>query len=378
MPAFFADCRLYFGATGLVTILLTAAIHRWPKAFAGLERNEVLNGLLLFGLVLLPLLYLELASPSTRAMNKTSIFIPDAERGWKYKPGMSGEWGGVPVRINSQGYRGPVIPYAKPAGQVRILFLGDSITFGYRIERDQDTIPAQVEANLQNHTGRPITAINAGVGGYSPWQEWIQLQSEGLRYDPDWILLSFVLNDVTEKIRLVQFGGKDRGYQLSQNINGMLDHSNFYFFLTRKLLPTLVLGIQTRQGAVEKELQFGQSLVLDADSPQIQALWDITLANMEKIITLCQRENKKIGLILFPYTFQIVNADTMNQPQEVVIAFAAKHGVPVLDLLPLYAEKFTAEPILMDDLFFDDNHPTAAGAQAAAEWIAAWLEPQLD
>ena len=58
-------------------------------------------------------------------------------RGWTNRPGWIEQHEGRVVRINSKGLRGPEMPYEKPDGERRILFLGESLTFGVRVdERD--------------------------------------------------------------------------------------------------------------------------------------------------------------------------------------------------------------------------------------------------
>lgn len=87
------------------------------------------------------------------------------------------------------------IPLAKPAGEVRILFLGDSCTFGAGVEVTE-TFPAFVERYLaEDVPGTRFECINAGVPGYSLFQGWRLLETEGLAYDPDVIVISFGSND---------------------------------------------------------------------------------------------------------------------------------------------------------------------------------------
>ena len=102
----------------------------------------------------------------------TGIFVKDRELGWKLKPNVEDKWGGVKVKINSKGLRGPEINYRKLPHVRRILFLGDSVTFGYLLERDDQTYPSQVARILKKKLLLAVESINAGVGGYSPWQEY--------------------------------------------------------------------------------------------------------------------------------------------------------------------------------------------------------------
>jgi hypothetical protein len=70
-----------------------------------------------------------------------------------------------PVKINSRGLRGPVIPYERTPGQLRLLFIGDSIAFGYGV-RDEEVVTARVGALLEGH-GLSAEVINASVPAYN-------------------------------------------------------------------------------------------------------------------------------------------------------------------------------------------------------------------
>jgi hypothetical protein len=45
------------------------------------------------------------------AGQRTNLYIRDAELGWRLRPGTTGPWGGVEVKIDGKGLRGPEVPY---------------------------------------------------------------------------------------------------------------------------------------------------------------------------------------------------------------------------------------------------------------------------
>ncbi|MFZ5802460.1 MAG: GDSL-type esterase/lipase family protein [Candidatus Omnitrophota bacterium] len=93
--------------------------------------------------------------------------------------------------INSHGLRSPEIPYAKPPGEQRVLVLGDSVAFGFGVSDEQT-----FSRILQEQLGEGYAVINAGVGGYNTYLEYEFLRAEGIRYDPDVVILAVCLNDV--------------------------------------------------------------------------------------------------------------------------------------------------------------------------------------
>jgi lysophospholipase L1-like esterase len=99
------------------------------------------------------------------------------------------------VTLNSHGLRDEEIPYEKPAGERRILVLGDSVAFGWGVDQG-DTFSDRMEPRLKQLTGGAWQVINAGVNGYTSEQELEYLSIEGLRYSPDIVVLLYVGNDL--------------------------------------------------------------------------------------------------------------------------------------------------------------------------------------
>ena len=112
---------------------------------------------------------------------KPGLYELDPETGKRMRPGWTGNEFGAPVEINSLGLRNPEISYARTPGRYRILALGDSWTFGFRLE-EPDSYPRQLETVLNQRaraSGEPanIEVINSGVIGYSTAQEAASLRA---------------------------------------------------------------------------------------------------------------------------------------------------------------------------------------------------------
>ena len=128
---------------GLIAFALLTQI-RWLGSIA--RKPVAINLLLAITTAALPITILELtlrpfAFLSGRA---TNIFINDEELGWKLKPLARGKASQVNVAINSKGVRDREIPYTHPSNRKRILFIGDSVTFGFGLEEEQ-TFPYLVQ-----------------------------------------------------------------------------------------------------------------------------------------------------------------------------------------------------------------------------------------
>jgi hypothetical protein len=102
----------------------------------------------------------------------------------------------VRIDVNPMGLRDPRQSYAKPPGTFRILALGDSYVEAAQVPAEQ-AVAARLEARLQAVTGRPVEVINGGVFGYGTGQELLLLDEEGVKYQPDLVVLFFChCNDI--------------------------------------------------------------------------------------------------------------------------------------------------------------------------------------
>ena len=126
------------------------------------------------------------------------FFLTDAARGQRLAPGYDGWFAGVPVHINALGFRDRR-DYAldKPPNTLRILVLGDSVTFGHGT-LDDTTYPYLLEQRLRGW--RPDVnweVWNLGVPGYNTRQELDYLKEIGPRAQPDVVVVGFYPNDFT-------------------------------------------------------------------------------------------------------------------------------------------------------------------------------------
>jgi hypothetical protein len=106
---------------------------------------------------------------------------------------------------NSRGLRDArEFPYAKPAGTLRVLVLGDSHTQGYEV-RQEATFSAVLERYLARR-GVRAEVLNAGVSGFSTAEELAYLENEGYKYQPDVVVLGFYANDFEDNLKAGLFG----------------------------------------------------------------------------------------------------------------------------------------------------------------------------
>src|SRR5512143_3674992 len=94
----------------------------------------------------------------------------------------------------SRGYRDLERPLPKPPGVRRAVCIGDSFTWGASILFD-DAWPQRVERFLTRERHEPWEAVNLAESGLNAVQEAGRLEREGFAYDPDVVVVGYVLND---------------------------------------------------------------------------------------------------------------------------------------------------------------------------------------
>lgn len=126
--------------------------------------------------------------------------VYDPSKGWMSKPNLRDMkvFGNKVLNTNSRGLRAKQeYSYRKDRNKVRILILGDSFTFGAEVS-DDETYPYCLQQMLPH-----VEVINMGVHGYGHDQMLILLREEGLKYQPDIVMLGFLPMDMPRN--LLQF-----------------------------------------------------------------------------------------------------------------------------------------------------------------------------
>lgn len=118
---------------------------------------------------------------------------PNLKLLYRPSPGASNQAQGVLNQINNEGFRDREFPYEKPAGVKRIIFLGDSVVYGYGVTLE-DTIAKKLEKKF-GEAGQKVEVLNFGVSGYDSAQAVEFLKELGLKFSPDLVIAGYTLND---------------------------------------------------------------------------------------------------------------------------------------------------------------------------------------
>jgi len=198
------------------------------------------------------------------------------------------------------------------------------------------------------------------------------------------VVVGFVLNDVTERFDLVAFGGGEQAYQLRESYTSALDrllsHSAIAFHagnFARELKARRRLGEDVRLGAIKHEMFDVETLMRRPDQRNVRLAWEMTLADLDRIVALCREGGAEPLVVCFPFAVQLDDPEGLSAPQRVLAGWAREHGVALLDLLPPLAAR-NREPAI----FRDHSHLSARGHAVVADLlvpeIAARLRPASD
>lgn len=258
-----------------------------------------------------------------------------------------------PATVNAHGLRDPERPFAKPPGTTRIVVLGDSFMFGHGVA-DDSTCVRHLERALNARGGPPVEVINASHIGYNTARQRVLLDSLGLRFQPDLVLLSYVLNDPEEHYLTYPA-------LLPGSLGRAMEWSAFYY-LTRAIAFRVLVAtgrspdyesylkamFDPRLPSWQRHREALHGIVADArgaGAPVVAAVWPFA-----------QR-----GHAFTPYVYAREHA--------MAVAAVRESGAEVVDLYPVFARDRYEDFALS----IADSHPNDRAHRLAAGVIAAFL-----
>ena len=166
------------------------------------------------------------------------LFRIDPDAGYAMRPNAcvllrSREYDAV-LLTNSRGLVGPELPASKPPGEFRVIVLGDSYTVAGQVPYEQN-YTAVLEQRLDAAGFTQVRVVNAGVGGYTTFNEAGLLRSNLSWLQPDLVVVAaFVGNDVAENVLATYGGYRDApehpdGVTWSRAAADLLDQSEAWF-----------------------------------------------------------------------------------------------------------------------------------------------------
>jgi lysophospholipase L1-like esterase len=267
----------------------------------------------------------------------------------------------VRYRVLADGVRAHATwpPPSAADGAARVLFVGDSYTFGSAVA-EGEAFPHGVERELRAR-GLAVAAIDAGVPGYNSEQTLVWLRTVLPRYAPRHVVYGFVMNDAEPPIGvrtpLAAVYGHTRSWLLEDGkriANGIVE----------ALVDDAVWCVRA-EPVYEKDyrLSWGPGSAKARDC----------LAAVGAMHELCRQRGVGFTVAIVPDFARLLD-DTYpyGAIHAQVAAFCKTNGIDVLDLLDGLRGADVVPLRVAGDL-----HPNAAGHQRLAVPIAARLQERL-
>jgi hypothetical protein len=293
------------------------------------------------------------------------LYVGSSTRQYKMRPYFHGIFRypefETDVRINGQGLRENRDLRRSHPGCRRILALGDSFTMGYSVDEGATWVRAL--ERLLNAERPCCEVVNAGVPGYSTWQELAYLEEDGLALAPDIVLLGFFIgNDIADNACAALPVVLRDGRLVSQEMNAgrlplalrlaLARHSHVYHLAQAACRPRGRYPLYA--GGAE-------------------AGWRATAGLLDRMASLCRARRIRLIVVLIPERLQVEEslrrrlgaAFDASLPNRRMRELCRRAGVEAVDLLPVLAGPHLYFP--------QDGHWTARGNAAAARGVFAYL-----
>jgi hypothetical protein len=309
--------------------------------------------------------------------------------GWK-KTSEFTSW----IDVNSKGLRGTEIDYPKPAGEHRILVVGDSFTFAEQVNQ-QETFTQRLEDRLNAEGGsQRFRVLNAGSNGWATANEAVYLAKEGVRFRPDVVIVALYLgNDVSDNYRrvatvqnAVEADLALRGADSFDGPRRILRRSELYTVFESGVLAKLPWW-QDDGGSSSSDRRPPRTLA------EAEEAWTITERLLDRMRDVTESQGARFMVMVVPTATAVVqrggtgvketdeDGEDEDAEEELKPGFEDPHGqlaalltrgnVTTLDLLSAMRR---ADNRIKERLYYRQNaHWTAAGHAVAADEMYDFL-----
>lgn len=261
-------------------------------------------------------------------------------------------------QINSLGLRDRDYPEVKAPGTQRVLFVGDSFTYGSGVGRDQAVFPELVEQQLG------VDVLNGGIPGSYP-SHWYELLQRVVKpFDPDVIVVVFFLRDGTQLQSINHFFGPIRDTIVARNEASTLYRYSYVYRVIRDARDRqLVADDYTR------ELHLGYF-----GRDELSEHWRNQQEDLRLIFDFCRERGIAVGFVVFPVLAGLdEDPYPFDRVERLLLRFARQHEVPAHDLLEAF--RGMDGPELWVSAF--DQHPNERAHAVAAESLAPFVRRLL-
>lgn len=303
------------------------------------------------------------------------LYTHDPLLGHALTPGQNSFTHSFPVATNSYGFRDREHPLIPQAGTVRILCLGDSLTFGDGVAVE-DTYPKQLETMLNARGEHKYEVINTGVPSYDTWQEVTFFKTKGAQFEPRIVVLGFYGNDIVPRPAVVQTSLSGEGTLKRKGFGGFLPDGVVHILKGSRFL----LLLKDRAGKLVESTRpspehLHQQALLDGLPDEfVEQGWQEVESSLQQMVELQKTHGFRFLIVIFPMAEQLLHEHPNAQYQARLKSIAEKLNIPLIDLKPVFQREFRD----FGSLFIEwDGHPNPKAHRLAAEELVRILNPMV-
>lgn len=265
---------------------------------------------------------------------------------------------------NALGFRGREFSEPASTGNVRLLFLGDSFTFGEGVHFE-DTF-AEVTAKLlsQRLHGPKVESFNLGVGGYNTVQELSLLKRAAPQIRPHAVILCYVLNDAEPPLFGEDPGKRSRNPRETRVAEGLDEPTPPAIMLYRSRIAQAIWRYARSLQRNRETEKYYHSLYKE-NSPD----WEAARRALQELAALCRQQNVPLVVMVFPMLYSLNEDYPFRALHHLVAQRAEANGAHVLDLLPAFEGKRATDLWV----YPTDQHPNEKAHRIAAEALVEKL-----
>jgi hypothetical protein len=290
---------------------------------------------------------------------------------------------------NSLGWRGPREYQKDKRTRYRVLFLGDSFTYGLGVNDDQP-FPAQVEKILTSD-GVSVETMNAGCPGKGTDYEVKVFDTVGLKFHPDLTVLCFFCNDFQDNERGEYYNIGKHGELQAKKLNcsqgtlkkTLLDLPGYNWLISWSQAANLVkqAGVDVlvnRAGKTGSDATAGLvvSYHRGVEGFANRANKSLTNLYVEHLNTAVEHAGGSLIMFYIPIAQEVREYQenrTISADEQACVRIAADNGITLWSLTPLLA--LSGQTIV--NLYYKEGHWTAAAHEMAARYMSRCIARRL-
>ena len=270
--------------------------------------------------------------------------------------------------INSRGWRDREHTFDKPPSTFRILSVGDSVTNGHGVNVEE-IYTKRLEALLNESPPSPSRSYKLVLitqGALNSEQEAHLVEVEGLRYEPDLIVVGYVLNDPAEGASLRRDRERARQLSLVARLKETGQRSSLVHLLYRTG-QRLAWAARRLGGRAEVAAYATDDYFLRLHREPRS--WERVTRAFDRLQRVSLEHETPVLVVIFPILYELDDYAWASVHEQVAAA-ATERGFHVVDLLASYRG---FDPNDLQVVEGDHVHPNALGHQIAAEAIDRYL-----